>query len=815
MGPLPEAFISAVASARQDLTPDAFHNIEVSDEYHDLMKRYAEYTELTLSGQHGSTARFWMLYIKLVQIFMQFSRAYRTNDLELFVYTLGEMCPIFFAGNRPNYARWMVRYYHNLMNMDSTHPGVRNMLEQGALSVRRTNKTFSRTQVDITLEQTVNADAASRLTGITAFNPSDSARQKWMITRAVRSRIVGSLLAKAGLKSHEDVSKALKPYRVTRDNNDLWKLIDAIKNTMNPFNQCMDDNLYCITTGASVAHNIKEDLLGFQEKGQQLLANFTSESFLDQGRFEKPITRRKIRNFATAAVKKSITAKDQKVIELQGTRDLFGRLLYISTMEQIDIEKVFKYPLTPVPLALAHVDGSINKTDKAKLLHKLEGMVEHDKPSAIDVTLVDAMFLLHALVNLPASFGEIAELILRRLCDMAPRTDFVCDTYVTPTIKEAERNRRGAQEITFAVTGAEQKRPQNWQTALQSSSFKTAFLRFLAAEWQKQRYAIILKDHTIFMGLDNICYSYKEEDGRVIRENAETLYCHHEEADTRLVYHLDKITQASPSLNVSVRSNDTDVLVLLLCYASSVHDCPNVWMDVGLSSNNSRRYISIPSLVHHLGPNVLQALPGLHAFTGTDFTSSFMSKGKQRPLEIMMKHDEFITSFAELGKHKNVPDDVFHTIEHFVCSLYGKPNLHSVDTARYALFQHTYAPKKQGDPLDRIKGVHASSMPPCRPVLVNKIKRANYVASLWKHAVQADPGNASGQPNEHGWHVVDGNYNINWFDGEQMPHSITQILGEQGTADTIDDDDEAAVGAQFFGSDEESDVDDEDENDWS
>ena len=71
-----------------------------------------------------------------------------------------------FAGNRPNHALWMVRYHFNLLNVD---PGVRRILENGALSIRRTGKDFSRTPVDLTLEQTINADTASRLTGFFSF----------------------------------------------------------------------------------------------------------------------------------------------------------------------------------------------------------------------------------------------------------------------------------------------------------------------------------------------------------------------------------------------------------------------------------------------------------------------------------------------------------------------------------------------------------------------------------------------------------------------------------------------------------------------
>ena len=176
---------------------------------------YNKFTEGTLNGEHGSTAQYWMIYIKLVELFLQFNRSCRTNDLDLFIHSLRNICPIFFSCHRPNYARWMVRYLHNLLNMDITHPGVREALSNGALSIRRSSKGFSRNAVDITLEQTVNADAASHATGITAFTNSEQARKKWMLTMSPRSSIVGHLLVKAGLKTHEDVSKLLREHRIT------------------------------------------------------------------------------------------------------------------------------------------------------------------------------------------------------------------------------------------------------------------------------------------------------------------------------------------------------------------------------------------------------------------------------------------------------------------------------------------------------------------------------------------------------------------------------------------------------------------------
>jgi hypothetical protein len=54
------------------------------------------------------------------------------------------------------------------------------------------------------------------------------------------------------------------------------------------------------------------------------------------------------------------------------TRDLFGRLLYLAAVQKWDIEKVIRNPLTPVPLSLCQIGGTMNKTDKSKLMHKLE-----------------------------------------------------------------------------------------------------------------------------------------------------------------------------------------------------------------------------------------------------------------------------------------------------------------------------------------------------------------------------------------------------------------------------------------------------------
>ena len=61
--------------------------------------------------------------------------------------------------------------------MENTHERIRANFEGGALSVRRTPKSFSRCAADLTLEQTINKDAASRQSGISAFTQCVKARK--------------------------------------------------------------------------------------------------------------------------------------------------------------------------------------------------------------------------------------------------------------------------------------------------------------------------------------------------------------------------------------------------------------------------------------------------------------------------------------------------------------------------------------------------------------------------------------------------------------------------------------------------------------
>lgn len=131
----------------------------------ELLKKYQDFIKQTLNGDHGQTAKYWMMYITFVRMYNTFIRSVRTGDHELFINILPEMIHLFFVFNHQNYARWLSYFYNNMLRMEETHPGISDDFVNGILSVRRTERPFSRLPIDLTLEQTINADAASKLTG--------------------------------------------------------------------------------------------------------------------------------------------------------------------------------------------------------------------------------------------------------------------------------------------------------------------------------------------------------------------------------------------------------------------------------------------------------------------------------------------------------------------------------------------------------------------------------------------------------------------------------------------------------------------------
>ena len=150
-GPIPEVVLKKLTELLECPSLSFLEETEKSSDIKSFLEKFQEFSRKTKNGDHGPTAAYWMAYVEMVSIYKIFSRACRTNDVDLFIYTLNQITPFFFAMNKPNHARWMARYVLNILNIHETHPGLKTVLQQGVFSGRRASNSFARNPVDMTL----------------------------------------------------------------------------------------------------------------------------------------------------------------------------------------------------------------------------------------------------------------------------------------------------------------------------------------------------------------------------------------------------------------------------------------------------------------------------------------------------------------------------------------------------------------------------------------------------------------------------------------------------------------------------------------
>ena len=167
-------------------------------------------------------------------------------------------------------------------------------------------------------------------------------------------------------------------------------------------------------------------------------------------------------------------------------------------------------------------------------------------------------------------------------------------------------------------------------------------------------------------------------------------YAKHEEADTRMKYHIGQLPSGT---NVVVRTVDANVVVTDLGCFDQLQD-KRIWVESGIPSKNNLRYISINQLFHQLGESLCKALPFYHAYTGCDYTSSFNRKGKIKLPKLLKKITELKEVFLNLSRSEDIPDDIKSIIESFVFQMYGRKKTNSVDQARLEILVTKYKLEK-------------------------------------------------------------------------------------------------------------------------
>lgn len=756
-------FIQEIASELNASFPGNKYDELVNSATFEAVKE--EYNSfISEKSQESPTFKFWISYIEMVDVLLQFVRATREANWELHLSSLRRMIPWFFAYDRPNYARYAPIYLMEMMNLRTTHPDIYEDMANGGFVVNRQNQYgFSNVAVDQTIEQTLNRDSKTK-GGLTGMTLRKGAVHRWILSYPARAAISNVCRVMAGKTDASRSRKDIDHSRIQADEMAVRNVLSTINAMCNPFT-IEEDGIVNLSTGSVAPKDVEVDLFKAQESGQLAYTLYTQERLITNDKqIYEPIKQMKLKTFSDTEKPVLNKAKSENLV-LKANSDLLGRMVVVGRANNVDMKNALTHSLHPFPPAVATHEGTITKTDKSKLLRFIEGMnIKEDTgdhvpfPSNSTAWIIDGMAILQELTNIPTTFGKLADFVFQKIISIAmhhgaKRIDFVTDRYPEHSIKGNERDRRatlGKQRIK--IIGRDQKTPKQMKKFLSCGQNKEQLVEFLFQEWSVLSSEKMPPGLQLFISHGQQCHMLEMKDELYVQP-VPTLFCDHEEADTRMLLHADHAGDFYD--NVVIRSRDTDVFVT----AIAVSECISAKLFLHMGPWSDFRIVNVSDVSQQLGKSVSDALIGLHCFTGCDSVSAFRGKGKVKAFQMMLESSAYQELFKSIGRDWSL-DGVMPDLEKFICELYGKKDESSVNDLRYELFQQKYK-------ID-------STLPPNKDSLENHAKRANYQACI--HHRCLDQSISAPSPEGHGWVIQNGVLNIVWNNLPFAPDSLLKHI---------------------------------------
>lgn len=94
---------------------------------------------------------------------------------------------------------------------------------------------------------------------------------------------------------------------------------------------------------------------------------------------------------------------------------------------------------------------------------------------------------------------------------------------------------------------------------------------------------------------------------------------------------------------------------------------------------------------------------------------------------------------------------------------------------RFQLFVNSYKAVDMNENFNKkLRSFDASLIPPCKSELYQQVLRTHYIASIWKNAHAKEPTSLS--PLEYGWMEMENCYVFKWFEGDQLPCFVSDLI---------------------------------------
>ena len=184
-----------------------------------------------------------------------------------------------------------------------------------------------------------------------------------MLTSHLRATVMANLKEITGetnpILAKIDISKTT----IRESEENVPKIINMMESLLNLFkfdgNKQDEDraSLVNIANGAVLPNDMTDKLLAAKENGENKMNEFVKQKKIENLRkFWKKISKVNTTNFETLNKVMTVpTSKDKEKVS-KYDKDLFQSFLVVSRRQEIDLQNVLSYKLSPVPSSIAHLN---------------------------------------------------------------------------------------------------------------------------------------------------------------------------------------------------------------------------------------------------------------------------------------------------------------------------------------------------------------------------------------------------------------------------------------------------------------------------
>ena len=478
-----ESFISASHLARTRRA----HQITAGSLYALMTKAYDKYADQQttdsksfMEWRNEMKSKFpqflyWSTVLELEVLCLQFVRAIREGNFDMYVKAIRLLLPWFFCLDCQNNARWLSIHYRDMCQLKEKHPSVCTAFNQGSFVVHKTKKPFSAIALDHAHEQ-VNSVVKGE-GGAVGLTESAAALRRWMVAGPELSRMIEefeNIGPEEETTHHENTPSFQKNFA-----EDMRNLTSSLEELGNPFTEGSQD-LIAIHSKDIMDASVVSTVKNAEHIGEEQCKTFIKDRLIDKTKLISDTLKKN--NLPTFGKHVKKTTKDkEKLTVLKEDCALFGRLYVACQNRDGNIEEFFKYENQSWPPSLSQM-GKLrggNKSDLVKCLPKFQN-AKFDAPNAV---ILDGAVVVQMLP--PSTAGTFEEYfdqvfrpyILRQLVT-ATRVDVVFDVYIDGSLKQSTREKRGSRQRRRVLPST--RIPTDWKGFLRVDGNKSELFSFLA-----------------------------------------------------------------------------------------------------------------------------------------------------------------------------------------------------------------------------------------------------------------------------------------------------------------------------------------------